>query len=282
MLKKLTNRTWFMPHGREGDKPALGLVRGDWASLVVDSGNSPDHGRKLLEAAAAEGGSPVKYLAITHAHWDHVFGIEAMGLTTITNCITKEHLDGMRKLQWDDGALEKRCSDGVISEEEVEDIKMAVPKRSELRIGTPEIIFQNGLCLDLGGISCVIERIGGSHTEDSTLVFVPEEKVLFMGDCIYGRRYNGVYGYKKETLFPMLDAIKKYEADWFLISHTEPKSREELYQLLDQLKGIGELVGEETDSEAAKCSFRHLYKREVTEEEAFYISCFADVNGAKK
>ena len=277
MIKQLTDKTFYMSHSVETDRPALGLVCGSRASLIIDSGNCPEHGKAFLEGAREIAGSPIKYLAITHTHWDHVFGIDAMGLTTIANNIAKENLDAMRALKWDDESMEERGLKGLASLEEANDIRKAMPTREHLRIGHPDVLFSDRVEVDLGGVTCILDRIGGSHTEDSTLVYVPEEKVLFMGDCIYGRRYSGVYGYKRETLFPMIDRLKEFDADCFLVSHMEPKSRADMHGQLNQLQAFGELVGDEEDMEAVLQRFKALYKREANESEAFYLNSFAGV-----
>ncbi len=39
--------------------------------------------------------------------------------------------------------------------------------------------------LDLGEVTCVLKHVGGDHAHDSVVIYVKEEKILFLGDCIY-------------------------------------------------------------------------------------------------
>ena len=39
----------------------------------------------------------------------------------------------------------------------------------------------------MGGATAVIEHVGGDHAPDSCVVYVPEDRVLFLGDCLYQR-----------------------------------------------------------------------------------------------
>lgn len=54
---------------------------------------------------------------------------------------------------------------------------------SDIKITSPDIVFADKLLFALGGINCVIERVGGDHSPDSTVIYVAEEGVLFLGDC---------------------------------------------------------------------------------------------------
>ena len=92
MLKKITNRVHYMPHYAETDRPALGLICGDKFSLVVDSGNSPAHASDFLKLVEKMDISPLKFVVITHWHWDHIFGIKTMDLLTISTEETKKKL----------------------------------------------------------------------------------------------------------------------------------------------------------------------------------------------
>lgn len=38
------------------------------------------------------------------------------------------------------------------------------------------MIFNDYFMLDLGGITCEMIKIGGCHSDDSTIFYVPEEK----------------------------------------------------------------------------------------------------------
>lgn len=64
----------------------VGLVVGSHSALLVDSGNSPQQGRALMESAAAVAGVPVTHVALTHDHADHTGGTAGMtGVTSIAH-----------------------------------------------------------------------------------------------------------------------------------------------------------------------------------------------------
>ncbi len=279
MIKKLTDRIYYMPHKEDTDRPSLGVICGNKYSLVVDSGNSPKHAIEFLTELDALDIPPLKYLAITHYHWDHIFGIKEMGLVTIANHNTIEKLEEIKKLKWDDVSLVEHVNQGRFSDFTIECIKKEITDRDNFEIGELDITYENSIKIDLGGLTCIIKSIGGDHTNDASMIYIPEEKVLFLGDCIYGGMYKGVYGYTREKLFPMIDKILDCDADHYIVSHENIFDKEGITDLLNQLKTAGEIVGEDLSNEEAIKRFSDKYNRVPSEDESFYMKCFADVNG---
>lgn len=284
MLKKLTERVFYMPHSEETDRPSLGLICGNKYSLIVDSGNSPKHAKEFLSEIDSMDIPPVKYLVITHCHWDHIFGMREMDFVTIGHENTKVKLEETKEFKWDDETLEQYLKDGKFNEFTIKCIKaeMSKEERDNLIIDDLDITFNDKVEIDLGDVTCVIKAIGGDHTDDSAVIYIPEEKVIFLGDCVYGSRYNGAYGYTREKLYPMIDKIESYEADYYIVSHETICDRKEIVEFWDQLKSTGEIVGEDTSVEESTKRFSDKYDRQPSEDETFFINCFANVNKAIK
>ncbi|WP_432401506.1 MBL fold metallo-hydrolase [Wukongibacter sp. M2B1] len=282
MIKKLTDKVFYMPQSSETDRPALGLICGNKYSLVVDSGNSPRHAKEFLAEIGKMDIPMLKYLIITHWHWDHIFGIREMDLVTIAHENTQEKLKEMKELSWDDASLERYAKEGIFSDFTIECIKKEILHREDFNIGDLDITFNDSIEIDLGGITCIVKSIGGDHTNDSSVVYVPEEKVLFLGDCIYGTRYNGVYGYTKEKVLPMIEKIEELEANYYIISHEELYDKKEMDEFWNQLRSAESVVEKNISVEEATKRFSDKFDRLPSEDEVFYINCFADVNKAMR
>jgi glyoxylase-like metal-dependent hydrolase (beta-lactamase superfamily II) len=214
----------------------LGLVCGNKYSLVIDSGISPKHAAEFLEDCRSLGGSPLKYLILTHHHYDHVLGTSEMNLLTITHEKIEEELKRMRSYRWDDISLAQNVEQGIIPQFGADCIKAENEDREQLRIGEVDMTFSNSVTIDLGGITCDIEVIDNCHVDGSVTIYVPEEKVLFLGDCIYGRRYNGIYGYHKETYEKLKEVVSSYDAEYYIISHEEVQDRKMMKELWAEIE----------------------------------------------
>lgn len=276
-MKKLTNNVYYIPHMSETDRPVIGLIAGSKYSLLVDAGNSPHHAREIISAIENLGIDNVKYLAITHWHWDHVFGINYMKLLTVCQELTQKKLEWMQKLEWDDKSLDER----VLSGEEIEFcssmIKKEMPSREGLILGAGDITFDSKVEIDLGGVSCIIEHVKGDHSEDSCIVYIPSDKVMFLGDCLSPDFYSGPKSYSSKVL-EMANKIMQYDVEIFISSHDEPLSKEEVHQYLKELINIEKLTTGISSIDTAIKAFNAEYLREPNEDEIDTIQCFINGN----
>ncbi|NIK75390.1 glyoxylase-like metal-dependent hydrolase (beta-lactamase superfamily II) [Paenibacillus castaneae] len=278
MLKKLSNRVHYMPHYSETDRPTLGLICGDEFSVIVDSGNSPAHARDFLNFVGQMDIAPVKFVVLTHWHWDHIFGMNTMKLLSISHDLTKEKIQYLKTLAWDDASLNARVETGEEIEFCRDMIKREMPTRDHLELKAPDISFNSKIEMDLGGVSCIVEHVGGVHAQDSSIVYIPDEKVIFLGDCIYQDFYSGEWSYDLNVLTILLDKIKKYDVDYYVTGHQDPKTHAEMWSFLDELTHIGEIVDKEADLNKAVSKFNEVKKTMPNEEQLEYIQNFVAGN----
>jgi glyoxylase-like metal-dependent hydrolase (beta-lactamase superfamily II) len=281
MIHTLTENIHYSMPVAETDRPLLGFIAGSRASLMVDSGTSPAHAREFLAAAAPYGATPPAYQFLTHWHWDHVFAIPTVGAECIAHEITAEKLREMQGLAWDNAGLEELVASDFLPRFGADCLKQEMPAEEDRVIGSADHIFTDSLELDLGGLTCRIEHLGGTHTADSSVLYVPERKVLFAGDCIYGRRFGVDYGYRLDELTNMRARLASYDAEHYLISHEPPLSREYLLGFLDSLIEAGRITGAETDLSRAKERFAGQHGRAPSKEEAEMLAMFTGPNAAQ-
>lgn len=280
MLKKLTERFYYMPMDAKTDRPILGLIVGDKYSLAIDAGTSPKHAREFLDAAKELGINNLKFLVITHWHWDHVFGINEMGLVTIAHENTPEALKKWQEMKWDTASIDMNCKEGIFTEFTANCIKTELIDEKEFSIGNIEMTYRDELKIDLGGVTCIIKAAGGNHTNDTSVIYIPEERVMFLGDCVYGGMLNKVYGYYHRDVEAMTNIINQYEATHYLVSHEELMGKEEIDEFFGLLSNSGRAVGEGCTIEEAINNYKNINGREPNEDEAGMINHF--VNWAKE
>jgi glyoxylase-like metal-dependent hydrolase (beta-lactamase superfamily II) len=235
---------WLSPDATT-DRPILGVIAGLRATLLIDAGNSEAHARVLLRELARIDAPPPAFVALTHWHWDHVFGTAALELPTFAHVETRRIVTEM-------AALDERVADGREIAFCRDMIKAELPDRSGLRIRPPEIGFSESIELDLGGVTCRIVHVGGDHAADSTLVYLPEDRIVFLGDCIYPAIYAPARHYTGAKLFPLLDRLLAFDADCYLAGHhPQPLTRAEMQAEAALLRTIGRLVDQCGDDRAA-------------------------------
>lgn len=276
MLDKLTNRVYALPYEEGITKPALGLIVGNKYSLVVDGGHSEEHAKEFLRAVHKLNIPSPKYLTITHWHWDHVAGAETMNLTNIINYKTKENLEQVENLINKDDELNVEDLGKVMYGTT---LKLKELVDDGLKILNGDIVFKEKVEVDLGGVKCVIENIGGDHSLDSNLVYVEDEKVMFLGDSIYRDLDKTHKCYHIDVVKPLIEKIMKYDTDYYLTAHKPVYTKEAMKAHFESMIDIGEFVGSRTDLKQLTIDYGETKGRKTIAEERFLIGSF--VNGNK-
>jgi glyoxylase-like metal-dependent hydrolase (beta-lactamase superfamily II) len=240
---QLSNHIWALPPDPATDRPVLGAVIGQQATLVIDAGNSPAHAQLLLAGLAQVASAPLCAVVLTHWHWDHVFGASAWAAPLVAHAETKRRIEALATLAWDDAALDQRVADGTEIAFCRDMFKAEWPDRTQLHIRPPDVSFDSGLEFDLGGVMCQARHVGGDHSADSTVVYIPEDGVVFLGDCLCEDLYHQPPNYTVGKLFPLLDTVLSFDAKAYVPAHDPaPMSRAEMTALAERLKFIGRLV----------------------------------------
>lgn len=279
-FKQLTSRIWYQTPVSETDRPILAVVRGEKHQLMIDAGNSSAHAALFLEEMKTHNlGSP-DLLALTHWHWDHIFGMKYLGLPSIATKQTITHMKEMQPYAWTDAALQERMDQGIEIPFCADAIKLEFGATRDIEVVLPTIGFTGQLEIDLGGVQCQLIEVENDHSPGSLLVYIPEERVVFLGDAMYADIFSSKWNYTVERTKRLLAAIDRLEADYYVWSHGEamPKSEfEEEVNMLRRAIRVTEATGGRLKD------MRILYAEEtgrsLTEDETETLIYFA--NGLK-
>lgn len=276
MLNQLSESIYYLSNQNDLERPTLGLVCGDQYSLVVDAGNSPQHAKDFMQEVSRLDVPPVKYLVITHAHWDHFLGMnEYRDVTIITNRLTAQRLDIWRNYSYDDQSLGEYVESKTISTLCKMIIQQDIPDRDTFQLEKPDIVFDGSLQIDLGNKLCTIDTIRSTHTDDSTIVYVPDDKVIFLGDSVYSTTSNSLFHYKASELLSMIEDIQKYDAQHFLLGHESICDLAEMELFYNQLTSCCR-AATSTSLDEAKASFERDNHRHLQGDELFFLQAFVN------
>lgn len=275
MLNKLSNTIYYLSNQDNNERPTLGLVCGDSYGLIIDSGNSPQHAKDFLLEIEKLNVPPVKYVVITHAHWDHFLGINEFDATVIVNNQTNEIIKEWQSFSYDDRSLKSYVNTNQMSAMCMNIIQTDMPNRNSFKLRSPDVIFEKTLTINLGNKVCILEKIKSTHSEDSTVIYIPDEKVVFLGDCAYGTTTNSLFHFKQSLLLPMIKDIRKYNAEMFLLGHESICDSTEMDIYWRELTRSSQVVKSSSLEDALEC-FKVENKRDPNNNELFFIKAFVN------
>ena len=211
-LKRLTEHIWYMPFESERDRPNLCYVKGNNWSLAIDAGHSAAHTREFYELLERENLPLPSLTVLTHWHWDHTFGMHAVNGLCLANSKTNMYLS-----EWKE-KIEKNGPEEFFSIHET--IRREYGGNTKVIVKQADMIFSGEITLDLGGCMVRVIQTEAPHTDDSTLIYVDDDKTLFLGDAIEADFFTGI---KRTDLCEKLaDTIKKINPEICLEGHWTP------------------------------------------------------------
>ena len=172
---EVADGVFVIPDGRVPLVPNVGVIVGDRAALVVETGLGLRSGNIVHQIARDLAGDRPLFLTITHFHPEHGFGAQAFQDATVLYN-RAQHEEFRQKAE---GYLEQFRSFGGAVAKELEDVKFI----------DPHIVYDGGADLDLGGKTVQLRTMAPAHSRGDQVIFLPNERVLFTGDLVENRFY---------------------------------------------------------------------------------------------
>lgn len=241
-IEQISKHIWIMHAEHETDRPILAAICGENKTLLMDAGNSPAHAALFREELVKQGVRQPELIVLTHWHWDHTFGLSEWRLPVIAHEETARGLRRLQGLDWSDETLERLVHEQILNEGSSSDIKLEYGDKRNITIVEPDILFKDSIRVELGGVSCEVQWVGGDHTSDACYVYVQEDQVLFLGDALGPSVYGGPRSYTAQSFLRLLAKAYQYEAKIFVESHGTPMDREVFVQELNEWEQLARLV----------------------------------------
>jgi len=157
----------------EGD-PNTGIVVGDDAVMVIDTQATPVMAQDVLRYIRTVTDKPVKYVTLSHYHAVRVLGASGY---------EPDHIIASRDTY--DLIVERGEADMKSEVERFPRLFRAV--ESVPGLTWPTIVFERRMTLWMGKLRVEIMQLGRGHTKGDTVVWLPDDRVLFSGDLVeYG------------------------------------------------------------------------------------------------
>jgi glyoxylase-like metal-dependent hydrolase (beta-lactamase superfamily II) len=155
----------------EGD-PNTGIVIGDDAVMVIDTQATPVMAQDVIRRIREVTDKPIKYVVLSHYHAVRVLGASAYA---------PEHIiasDDTLALIKQRGEQDKASEIGRFPRlfQAVESVPAGLT--------WPTLTFNGKMTLWLGKLEVQLLQLGRGHTAGDTVVWLPQERILFSGDLV--------------------------------------------------------------------------------------------------
>lgn len=192
--------------------PNIGIVVGDRAVLVVDTGLGPRNGSTISRAVAKLApGDKKLFLTTTHFHPEHAAGEAGFpaGTILIRNAVQQREIETSGK-------------------EVVDAFASRSAQQKELLANAtfrpPDVTFGDETKVDLGGVTVRLLWFGNAHTKGDELIFVEPDRTLISGDVVQNKVVPNIFrdGGTPSSWLAVLDKIAALNALHVLPTHSNP------------------------------------------------------------
>ncbi len=232
---KVTDRIYFFSGEQETDRPFLYYIKGQNYSVAIDAGQSKEHVEQFYAAIQKEGLPLPDYTVLTHWHWDHSFGLAYIHGKSISSEKTKQQLATVSAWSWNKTAMEQRVKDGVEVGFVNECIQKVYPDLAAIKIASPDICVKDTMVLDLGDLQIELSARDSIHSRDALLVYIPQEKALFVGDA----DCEDIYQQNEIRLSRLTDYrafLNQLNFEQYFLGHDFPDTKDGVTKYLDELE----------------------------------------------
>jgi len=192
--------------------PNIAIITGNEGTLVVDTGLGPSNGAIAARAAKRLSQGRKLYLTTTHFHPEHAAGEGGFPPETILlrNAVQQQELiEHNAELL----ALFNRLNP------EYAKLLQGVDK-----LRTPDVVFENQVRVDLGGVTARLLWYGAGHTKGDQVVFVEPDAALVTGDLVQNKVVPGVAGEGGSftSWLTVLDKLEALKPRYIVPDHSRP------------------------------------------------------------
>jgi glyoxylase-like metal-dependent hydrolase (beta-lactamase superfamily II) len=174
-LIELSEGVWVIPDSeRTPHVPNIGIVVGERAALIVDSGLGADNADRVFTALRSVSAHERVYLTQTHFHPEHGYGAQRLQDRVVITYNAAQFSELQEK-----GQMFLEMFRGFS-----EHIATALEDVVFVR---PDVMYADRARLDLGGVTVELEHRGPAHTRGDQTVFLPDHRILFTGDLVEER-----------------------------------------------------------------------------------------------
>lgn len=202
-----------------------GFVLCDEGVVVVDSSPSPAKSQADREAIRQISKKPFIALILTHYHSDHWFGAQVFDSEIMASATTAHEMQQQGQNYLDEVRQHHRHLKA-----ELDEVVLAYPTHT----------FEKQMSLPTTPSVDMIQM--GGHTPGTSIVFVPEEHVLFGSDLVFHDIHPYTKGANIRQWMSALDEVLRMDAEIIIPGHGGVCGKQEVFEQRQYLKQFGEVL----------------------------------------
>ncbi|MGH3493067.1 MAG: MBL fold metallo-hydrolase [Sciscionella sp.] len=229
-----------------------GIIVGDSQVVLVDTAATTRRTLALRDAVATLSAAPVRIVVNTHHHGDHTHGNYLFAPTA--RIIGHEH-----------------CAAEILAQGDLLERLWPEVEWGQIQITTPSEHYAAAMTLDIDGITAHLVHIPPAHTTNDTVLWLPEQRVLFTGDLIFSGGMPFILMGSLAGSIAALDRLRAFAPEVIMPGHGPVTTATAIQDTADYLTWLAELASEAhaaglTPLEAARqadlTAFTHLLNPE--------------------
>lgn len=181
-----------------------GFIVGEEGVLVIDSLMTPSLAARLYSAVRNVTQKPIRYLVNTHFHGDHVFGNQYFlpaPIVAHANCRTE-------LIEKFDANMQRYMARQAL-----------IPELEQIRMTLPDVTFEDKMTIRLEDREIQLSYLGRAHSNSDILLYLPREKVLFVGDLAVNKTLPAFPDGHITKWMTVLDRVAEVDADTIIPGH---------------------------------------------------------------
>jgi cyclase len=197
-----------------------GLIAGDEGALAVDALFMPPMTQAFLSAIKRVTQKPVRQLVNTHHHADHTMGNQFFLPTQIIS-----HANCRREM----------LRVGLPTDRLAELVPQFADQLRQINLTLPDVTFDDRLVLHFGDRVIELIYLGPAHTIGDTVVYLPQDKLLFAGDIAFHYVTPLAFEGHVSGWIKVIDRISKLDIETVVPGHGPVGGKAELREMRDYL-----------------------------------------------
>jgi glyoxylase-like metal-dependent hydrolase (beta-lactamase superfamily II) len=157
----------------EGD-PNTGVIIGADSVMIIDATATPVMAQDVIRYVRQITDKPIKYVTLTHYHAVRVLGASGYKKEGLQDIIASQQT---RELIVERGQQDMDSEIGRFP-------RLFNAVESVPGLTWPTVVFDKEMTLWMGDLEVKIMHLGRGHTKGDTVVWLPQQKILFSGDLV--------------------------------------------------------------------------------------------------